>query len=155
MKKNTIKKEPVECPLSPGRSCLHCPSGDGCDFNGRISAEEREMTRCGMYSPPAPEWENPLLDEGGKKTTKHIPTNEGYTWRKMPQDAQRQTGGSTQGTVWQPLAAYFRTSQSQAVLQAASRLQLSRTLSWHHHGRGNVKRNFTGQSNDVVSTWLC
>ena len=41
MKKNTIKKKTVECPLSPGRSCLHCPSGDGCDFKTKhIPANE-------------------------------------------------------------------------------------------------------------------
>ena len=109
MKKDTIKKESVECPLSPGRSCLHCPSGDGCGFNGRISAEEREMTRCGMYSPPAPEWEIPLLDEGGKKTTKHIPANEGYTFgvrcRRMPKDKLEEALKERYGSRLQPIAA--------------------------------------------------
>ena len=110
MKKNTtIKKEPVECPLSPGRSCLHCPSSDGCGFNGRISPEEREMTRCGMYSPPVPEWEDPLSDEGEKKKAKHIPANEGYTFgvkcRKMAKDKLEKALKKRYGSRLQPIAA--------------------------------------------------
>lgn len=110
MKKNTtIKKEPVECPLSPGRSCLHCPSGDGCDFNGRISAEEREMTRCGMYSPSVPEWDNSLFDEGEKKKTKHIPANEGYTFgvrcRRMSKDELEEALKERYGSRLRPISA--------------------------------------------------
>lgn len=108
MKKNTIKKKTVECPLSPGRSCLHCPSGDGCDFNGRISAEEREMTRCGMYSPSVPEWDDSLFDEGEKKT-KHIPANEGYTFgvrcRRMPKDELEEALKERYGSRLQPISA--------------------------------------------------
>ncbi len=40
------------------------------------------MTRCGMYSPPVPEWDVPFPDgdeQKTKKTKKHIPSNEGYT----------------------------------------------------------------------------
>ncbi|WP_333686131.1 hypothetical protein [Mitsuokella jalaludinii] len=112
MKKNTtIKKEPVECPLSPGRSCLHCPSSDGCGFNGRISPEEREMTRCGMYSPPVPEWDVPFPDGDEQKTkkTKHIPANEGYTFgvrcRRMPKDELEEALKERYGSRLQPIAA--------------------------------------------------
>lgn len=51
------------------------------------------MTRCGMYSPPVPEWDVPFPDgdeQKTKKTKKHIPANEGYTFgvkcRKMAKD---------------------------------------------------------------------
>lgn len=84
MKKNTIKK------------------------NGRISAEEREMTRCGMYSPSVPEWDDSLFDEGEKKT-KHIPANEGYTFgvicRRMPKDELEEALKERYGSRLQPISA--------------------------------------------------
>lgn len=67
------------------------------------------MTRCGMYSPPAPEWEIPMLDEGKKTTTKHIPANEGYTFgvrcRRMPKDELEEALKERYGSRLQPIFA--------------------------------------------------
>lgn len=67
------------------------------------------MTRCGMYSPPAPEWEDPLSDEGEKKKVKHIPANEGYTFgvkcRRMAKDKLEKALKKRYGSRLQPIAA--------------------------------------------------
>lgn len=69
------------------------------------------MTRCGMYSPPVPEWDVPFPDGDEQKTkkTKHIPANEGYTFgvrcRRMPKDELEEALKERYGSRLRPISA--------------------------------------------------